>query len=148
MLKREPPTKKCTKCNIFKFLTEFNKKRGAPYGRRSRCKQCRRIENKENSRKLRIEVLSYYSNSKVPFCKCCKTEFLPHLSIDHIDGKGNEHRKTLKSKDFYWWLKSKNFPTGFQVLCMNCNWAKGVNHCCPCQSVLPLGCPKIIELCQ
>jgi len=23
------------------------------------------------------------------------------------------------------WIRKNNFPKGFQVLCMNCNWGKG-----------------------
>ena len=29
------------------------------------------------------------------------------------------------------WLKKNNFPDGFRVLCMNCNWAKSAFGICP-----------------
>jgi hypothetical protein len=31
------------------------------------------------------------------------------------------------------WLVQHNFPTGFQILCMNCNFAKGKLGTCPHQ---------------
>lgn len=46
------------------------------------------------------------------------------LSIDHIDGGGAKHRKGLTTSNIYRWLIKNNFPTGFQVLCMNCQFIK------------------------
>jgi hypothetical protein len=53
------------------------------------------------------------------------------LSIDHVDGGGYQHRKQLKDDGLYRWLKRNKYPTGFQVLCMNCNVAKGHFGQCP-----------------
>jgi hypothetical protein len=52
------------------------------------------------------------------------------LTIDHINGGGRRHIKNIcagKSKNgnvLYRWLKTHNFPPGFQVLCINCQWIK------------------------
>lgn len=45
------------------------------------------------------------------------------LSIDHIKGGGNKHLKLIKG-NLYNWLIKNNFPTGFQTLCMNCQFIK------------------------
>lgn len=47
--------KKCTKCNIHKHLDLFHKQKDGKYGRRSRCKECHIIENREyNSNPLDV----------------------------------------------------------------------------------------------
>jgi len=103
-----------------------------------------RMKNKEKIREwwrnIRLEVLSHYSDKSQDFprCTCCgETEF-NFLSIDHIHGGGNQHRKQIKVQSgykFYYWLKKNNFPDGYQVLCMNCNWGKRMNNrICPHQT--------------
>lgn len=62
-------------------------------------------------------------------CACCgETEPL-FLTIDHINNDGTQHRKTFQSSGdgLYKWLKNHNYPKGFQVLCMNCNFGKRRN---------------------
>ena len=55
------------------------------------------------------------------------------LSIDHINNDGAAHRRKLGSNYIYSWLIQTNFPEGFQVLCHNCNLAKGFYKQCPHQ---------------
>jgi hypothetical protein len=78
-------------------------------------------KHKEGLKRLVIEK---YSNSSM-LCAWCNEGRMPCLSIDHIDGGGNAHRKEiLKSAglNFYQWLKKEGFPPGFRVLCMNCQF--------------------------
>lgn len=89
------------------------------------------------SQKLRFECLTHYGGSP-PKCICCGETEIGFLSIDHINGGGNKHRRQIDSKNhcsgrmFYHWLIKNNFPEGFQVLCMNCNWGKRMNNgVCP-----------------
>lgn len=90
------------------------------------------------SRKLRLLALIAYS-SNPPTCACCDEDIIEFLTIDHIDGNGAEHRRSLSKgrkscgKTIYSWLRRNNYPSGFQVLCFNCNWAKGVYGVCPHQ---------------
>lgn len=91
--------------------------------------------HRKNNLKLRMEVLNAYSNGK-PKCKCCGEKEIKFLAIDHINNDGNKERKKLKfwGYKFYLWLKRNNFPqNGYQVLCHNCNMAKGFYKICPHQ---------------
>jgi hypothetical protein len=57
------------------------------------------------------------------------------LQIDHVNNDGAEHRKQLGrgGSRLYQWLRKHNFPTGFQVLCANCNRGKALLGVCPHQ---------------
>ena len=92
------------------------------------CSTCLEIR-KQQRIDLRNQVLIAYGG---PQCKCCGETEIDFLQIDHIDGGGNQQRK-LTHKDLYRWLKTHGFPSGFQVLCANCNFAKGAYGICPHQ---------------
>ena len=67
-------------------------------------------------------------------CKCCGETHLEFLTIDHIDGKGASHRRSIGNSgghNFYRWLRTNGYPPGYQVLCFNCNFAKGHFGKCP-----------------
>ncbi len=86
--------------------------------------------NREWSKKRREIVISHYGG----VCACCEESQIEFLSMDHINGDGAKHRRELKKNGhihIYDWLIKNNFPEGFQVLCMNCNWAKGKYGYCP-----------------
>jgi hypothetical protein len=91
----------------------------------------------EKAKKVKMVVLTTYGGNP-PKCACCGETAISFLTIDHINGDGNKHReqiwkelKQLKKNrkrhgvDFYKWLINNHFPEGFQVLCANCNMAKG-----------------------
>ena len=69
-------------------------------------------------------------------CACCGTDHLDFLTIDHIDGRGAEHRthlfgdRGMSGVHFYRWLHKNGMPTGFQVLCFNCNVSKHLGGIC------------------
>ena len=94
----------------------------------------------------RLEVLQYYSKrlskSNIPCCRCCgEKSHVDFLAIDHIAGRkemdsepelvklGYSSSKIVDSLQY--WIKKNNFPKGFQVLCHNCNIAKGHYGECP-----------------
>ncbi|KKL70161.1 hypothetical protein LCGC14_2107650 [marine sediment metagenome] len=79
--------------------------------------------------KLRKEVLDAYGNA----CACCGVSQEKFLSMDHINGGGQRHRASIgHGNAFYRWLKEKGFPKNeFQLLCHNCNFAKGIYGVCP-----------------
>lgn len=85
---------------------------------------------KKHREKRRLEVLSHYSDGEIK-CKMCGYTDIRALSIDHILGKGTTHRKQTKGGGYYLysWLKKNNYPDGYQVLCMNCQFIKRhTNH--------------------
>jgi hypothetical protein len=97
----------------------------------------------------RLKVLQHYSktlsNSDVPCCNCCgQKNHIDFLALDHIAGKRQMDSETELTKIGYsskmigrelnTWIIKNNFPKGFQVLCSNCNFAKGLkknNNKCP-----------------
>lgn len=75
----------------------------------------------------KIEILSHYSNGTMT-CACCGEKHIEFLTIDHINNDGAKHRKELANRiTLYDWLKKNKYPSGFRVLCYNCNCAR--NHC-------------------
>lgn len=94
---------------------------------------------KQQERFLRkkILVMSHYSPKLT--CLCCGENELKFLSIDHINNDGAKHKKENKNlkggNPMYYWIIKNNFPEGFQVLCMNCNFGKRMNGgICPHKS--------------
>lgn len=70
---------------------------------------------------LRSKCLAMYGG----VCRRCAESHQSMLAIDHTEGGGNMHRKAIRSL-MVWWLKNNNFPSGYQILCHNCNWLKWV----------------------
>lgn len=78
----------------------------------------------------KIQVFENYGNK----CSCCGENEHWFLTIDHINGDGNKHRKEIgkAGSGFYKWLIDNQFPDGFQLLCHNCNMGKHLNNgICP-----------------
>jgi hypothetical protein len=95
------------------------------------CREYVRAKGKLSYRRLRDIVFAAYGGAK---CACCGEAEIAFLQIDHVNGDGAEHRRVLKSSSkIYRWLKVNGFPPGFQVLCANCNHAKGRYGVCPHQ---------------
>lgn len=87
-----------------------------------------RALSKASKLKLRQQVLEAYGNK----CACphCPETNPAFLSIDHIGGGGNSHRRNIVglSRSFYAWLKQRGYPKeGFQLLCYNCNLGRAFN---------------------
>ncbi len=94
-------------------------------------KENNKIYNREKNRERRIICLVKYSGIP-PKCACCGENIMEFLSVDHINGGGNKHREEIGvGKSIYPWLIRNNFPKGFQILCYNCNMAKGFCGKCP-----------------
>ena len=92
-----------------------------------------RANHLKRSVKAKQKVFYHYSKGAMA-CACCGENHFEFLSIDHIGGGGNYHRRKLLGKSgtmFYDWLIKQGFPTGYQVLCFNCNQADGNFGACP-----------------
>lgn len=83
--------------------------------------------------KLRYRVLVAYSQDP-PDCACCGEFLIPFLVLDHSQGGGNTARKAEGHRGGtaqYARLLKDGFPEGYQVLCWNCNAARGLYGQCP-----------------
>ena len=121
-----------------------NKEKLQEYGRKYRLEYREEINSKRRTTGYRIKarkylprkkawrkefavkVFSYYSDG-VPQCNLCGESDFDVLCIDHVNGGGERHRRELGLRGgfkFYQWLERNDYPSGFQVLCSNCNIKK------------------------
>ena len=96
------------------------------------------VEIKRNM-DVKIECFTHYSKeiskSDVPICACCGISDIRFLTLDHIDGRKNlpEKEKRLNTVALWKFLLEKHLPSGYQILCFNCNMGKGPRKYCPHQ---------------
>ncbi|MDG7000391.1 MAG: hypothetical protein JRN15_14945, partial [Nitrososphaerota archaeon] len=65
-------------------------------------------------------------------CVCCGQSEYGFLTIDHVSNNGAEQRKSgLRAENLFRYIVENNFPDDYQVLCYNCNCAKGALGKCP-----------------
>ena len=126
----------CKNCRS-QYAKEYYSKNKERYKRQKKeyySKNKERInqQTKEYHRRTKIGILSHYAG-KPPKCACCGESHIEFLGIDHINGKGTKHRREIAGGggNFYYWLKRNNYPTGYRVLCHNCNCALGFFGYCP-----------------
>ncbi len=104
-----------------------------------RCTSCKDRETKrtkeymtpekarKSNQRVKMRVFNAYGGAK---CRCCGETHTEFLSIDHIDRESID--KNFRSgRKLYHWLARNNYPKGFQVLCINCNFAEGHFGYCP-----------------
>ena len=94
------------------------------------CRKCASRRIKEWRWKQREIALAHYGGQ----CSCCGETTPVFLAFDHIDGGGNAHRKAEKitgGNSLAIWIVRNGFPTNFQILCHNCNFAKHHLGQCP-----------------
>ena len=102
---------------------------------REKARIYRRASEKKQILKYKEEYLAHYGKQ----CRCCGETLIQFLTLEHKAGKGNVHRKELFKHNvgglhMYRWLKKNNYPEGYAVLCMNCNWATRYGDLCPHKS--------------
>ena len=96
-----------------------------------------KAKRKAHDLKLKFEVLSVYSkrhsNNDIPICRCCGNKNFQWLQVDHITAKKHlsEKEKLLGGRDMWTRLKKDGYPSNFQILCANCNFAKSDLKECP-----------------
>ena len=88
--------------------------------------------------RLKNDAFNAYGGIKYS-CEHCpeKTGNIEFLTIDHINGGGNDHRRQIGrgGVSIYRWLKNNQYPSGYRVLCYNCNAARYHNGgICPHQN--------------
>ncbi len=87
--------------------------------------------SKRFHRNIKVQVVNGYGGC----CNCCGENILEFLSVDHIHNNGGEERRkdrNMVGRKIYQYLIANNFPKDdYQILCMNCNFAKGMHGYCP-----------------
>lgn len=80
--------------------------------------------DKAYRQKLKLDVINGYGG----VCVCCNESYPAFLTIDHVVPLRSNKRKW---RSLFLKLRRENFPPGYQVLCFNCNQAKGTEAECP-----------------
>lgn len=119
-------------------LYDYLIKEGFPTGYRILCWNCNCAAGLQYGSKpvqkrqrQKVSVIKYYSNGDM-FCECCGKEGLEYLTIDHIEEDGKQHRQRIGGGSrIYSWIIENNFPSGFRILCWNCNEANYTFGSCP-----------------
>ena len=137
----------CHNCNQSKANTKHN---SCIHGNRDQTK-FKPNKTASYTLNLRMEVFPHYSkihsNSEIPCCRCCgENSNMEFLAIDHILGKKVMdsipelielgYSSKMKKNVLLNWIKNNNYLSNlqteyFQILCHNCNVAKGVYDVCP-----------------
>jgi hypothetical protein len=98
-----------------------------PYKISSEKRAYNKLYHNNRNNNTRIDILTHYGNG-ILACVACGENQLPCLSIDHIKGKGTQHRHQTGipkgGVNFYRWLQKQGYPEGYQTLCMNCQYIK------------------------
>lgn len=87
---------------------------------------------KAHMRALRIKCIEKYGGK----CVCCGEREWKFLAFDHINGGGTKHRK--EAGNIILWIEKNNYPNSLQLLCHNCNQAKGYYGVCPHSVIAPI----------
>ncbi len=83
-------------------------------------------QHRDNTRLKREKALIMYGGK----CNCCGETEYKFLCFDHINGGGRKDRDGKSSNSFYNSLLN-NKREDIQILCHNCNMAKGFYGSCP-----------------
>lgn len=112
------------KDKVSQYMKEYNKSYKKKYHSNhvGEEKAYKVVYHKIHNGNLKQTILSRYGGQ----CAICGVTDPAFLNIDHIDGRGGEHRRSIgvSGAAFYEWLINNDFPPGFQVLCWNHNWLK------------------------
>ena len=109
--------------------------RQAAEPKRTRCRRCLDVyceAARVRGIKNKVEALEAYGGA---FCACCGENELLMLTLDHIAQDGADRRREGEGSGskVYGKLRRLGYPSGFRVLCRNCNFAVyfAPDHLCP-----------------
>lgn len=105
--------------NREKYLEARHRWYAKDAGRKRMCAERRKSDHRSRQ-KTKYIVLEHYGAK----CNCCGEAEIHFLTVDHINNDGAAHRRTMNHANQWLWLVRNNFPPGFQILCMNCNFGK------------------------
>jgi hypothetical protein len=78
-------------------------------------------------RRLKEAIISAYGGK----CACCGEADSRFLTVDHVQNDGAEERRQIGHWNILANIRRQGFPDRYQLLCYNCNCAKGVYGSCP-----------------
>ena len=81
----------------------------------------------EYRRGIRLLAIEEYGGE----CVCCGEKEPKFLCFDHINGGGSKDRKSLRTGNGWYQKLLREHPANIQLLCHNCNMAKGFYGECP-----------------
>lgn len=86
------------------------------------------FNRQKTAAKAKTEALAAYGT----ICQCCGEGDIEFLALDHIHGDGAQRRRNGERTGnvLYMRLRKQGWPTGYQVLCHNCNHSKGAGPAC------------------
>jgi hypothetical protein len=106
---------RCTRCGQARDSAEF-----------TQCSGCRKKFN-DSYLRLKGRVIDHYGGC----CECCKEKNRKFLTLDHVNGGGSEHRRSIVATDaggkMYRWAVKAGFPDSLRILCFNCNCGRAIN---------------------
>lgn len=79
------------------------------------------------TRRLREIVIRAYGGA----CACCGEDIHEFLTIDHVKGDGWREKNKYRRERWLRLIIERGFPDDYQILCFNCNCAKGNGTHCP-----------------
>lgn len=88
---------------------------------------------KDYQARVRQAVLDAYGNT----CACCGETEQEFLQLDHINGGGRAHRRSLGSRggngmNVYRAVRDAGYPKDrYRLLCSNCNFVRRHGRACP-----------------
>lgn len=117
----------CRICNNIFYTTQGRDKVCSEKCKLKRKRQVRNIHSKKTHIENRLKAIEHYGGK----CTCCGESQYEFLAIDHIDKTGGKERKNITTRAFYNNFRKGLFPKNYQLLCHNCNCAKGFYGQCP-----------------
>lgn len=143
--------KTCSKCAVLKEESDYYSRKGYVM---AHCKECVKRKTRAWYAVNHVEALKRWQPTAAAkrerikeatfaayggyVCACCGETEKKFLSLDHINNDGATFRRSMYGNRnaaglvTYAWLARKGFPSGYQVLCMNCNHGKRMNNgVCP-----------------
>jgi hypothetical protein len=113
-------TKFCVDCRKLKWIL-WKKTRN--WENSSKGKEYAKEYQKKYTELYKKQVYDHYGWK----CACCGETLISFLTLDHVDNDGFKERH-LNVVYIYKKIIKENFPDNYQILCMNCNWSKRINH--------------------
>ena len=101
-----------------------------PKTKKDKLLESMRIRGRNNRKEVKKEVMKLCGKGSAS-CLICKISDIDVLTIDHINGRQGESRKSndvnLRYYGYSLWqkiLKGELNKSEYQTLCMNCNWKR------------------------